>query len=316
MKWNTEITKLLSIDYPILLGAMANISNSTLAAAMYRAGGCGVIGSGGFTADRVREEIRKAKDLLGPNGVYGVNLMLQAPNKDDILQVICEEKVPFVTLGAGNPIPCFEPLHRNGIKCIPVVPNVRLAQKVQAAGADAMVVEGMEAGGHDGKITLTALLENVLPEIEIPVIAAGGISDGRGIAAALVMGASGVQIGTRFLLSEECPIHPNAKEALIRAEDTDSTVTGFTRDDSVRGLRNKYSDAYLEKEYSGASAAELAAFAAGSVPKAAVHGDMENGFLPAGMSLTHLTKVQPVAAIMEELVSETEKTLAKAPQLI
>lgn len=316
MKWNTKITKLLSIDYPILLGAMANISNSTLAAAMYRAGGCGVIGSGGFTADRVREEIRKAKDLLGPDGVYGVNLMLQAPNKDDILQVICEEKVPFVTLGAGNPIPCFEPLHRNGIRCIPVVPNVRLAQKVQAAGADAMVVEGMEAGGHDGKITLTALLENVLPEIEIPVIAAGGISDGRGIAAALVMGASGVQIGTRFLLSEECPIHPHAKEALIRAEDTDSTVTGFTRDDSVRGLRNKYSDAYLEKEYGGASAAELAAFAAGSVLKAAIHGDMENGFLPAGMSLTHLTKVQPVAAIMEELVSETEKTLAKAPQLI
>ena len=316
MNWNTKITKLLHINYPIIQGAMAYISDGTLAAAMYHAGCCGVIGSGGFSVDEVRAEIRKVKDILGPDKVYGVNLMLQAPNKDDIAQLVCDEKVPFVTLGAGNPIPWFEPLHQNGIKCIPVVPNVRLAQKVQEAGADALVVEGMEAGGHDGKITLMALLENVLPEIEIPVVAAGGIVDGRGIAAALVMGASGVQIGTRFLLSEESPIHPHAKEALIRAEDTDSTVIGFTRNDSVRGLRNKYSDAYLEKEYSGASAEELAAFAAGSVPKAAIHGDMENGFLPAGMSLTHLTKVQPVASIMAELVTETEKALAKAPQLI
>lgn len=316
MKWNTKITELLSIDYPILLGAMANITNSTMAAAMYRAGGCGVIGSGGFTADQVREEIRKAKDLLGPKGVFGVNLMLQAPNKDDIAQVICDEQVPFATLGAGNPLPWFEPFRRSGVRCIPIVPNVRLARRVQDAGADAVIAEGMEAGGHDGKITLTALLENILPDLEIPVIAAGGIADGRGIAAALVLGASGVQIGTRFLLSEECPIHPNAKEALILAQDTDSTVTGFTRDASMRGLRNRYSEAYLEKEYSGASLEELNAFAAGSVPKAVRQGDTENGFIPAGMSLTHLTKVQPAAAIMEELVSETESILAAAPKLI
>ena len=178
MNWNTKITKLLHINYPIIQGAMAYISDGTLAAAMYHAGCCGVIGSGGFSVDEVRAEIRKVKDILGPDKVYGVNLMLQAPNKDDIAQLVCDEKVPFVTLGAGNPIPWFEPLHKNGIKCIPVVPNVRLAQKVQEAGADALVVEGMEAGGHDGKITLMALLENVLPEIEIPVVAAGGIVDG------------------------------------------------------------------------------------------------------------------------------------------
>lgn len=316
MSWNTKITKLLGIKYPIIQGAMAYISDGTLAAAMYHAGCCGVIGSGGFTVDEVREEIRRVKDILGPGKVFGVNLMLQAPNKDDIAQLVCDEKVPFVTLGAGNPIPWFEPLHQNGIKCIPVVPNVRLAQKVQEAGADALVVEGMEAGGHDGKITLMALLENVLPEIEIPVVAAGGIIDGRGIAAALVMGASGVQMGTRFLLAEECRLHPNGKEALIRAEDTDSVVTGFTKNDSVRGLRNKFSEAYLEKEYSGASIEELRELSRGTNYKGAIKGDTENGFILAGMSLTHLTKIQPVEEIVEGLVSETERRLSAASHLI
>ncbi len=316
MNWNTKITKLLHINYPIIQGAMAYISDGTLAAAMYHAGCCGVIGSGGFSVDEVRAEIRKVKDILGPDKVYGVNLMLQAPNKDDIAQLVCDEKVPFVTLGAGNPIPWFETLHQNGIKCIPVVPNVRLAQKVQEAGADALVVEGMEAGGHDGKITLMALLENVLPEIEIPVVAAGGIVDGRGIAAALVMGASGVQMGTRFLLAEECRLHPNGKEALMHAQDTDSVVTGFTKNDSVRGLKNKFSEAYLEKEYQGASQEELRAMSRGTNYKGAILGDTENGFILAGMSLTHLTKIQPTKEIVEDLVSETERRLAGAPNLI
>ena len=208
MSWNTKITKLLNIDYPIIQGAMAYISDGVLAAAMSHAGCAGVIGSGGFTPDEVQSHIRRFKDIAGSQKVYGVNLMLQDDNKDDIAQIICDEKVPFVTIGAGNPIPWFEPFHQKGIKCIPVVPNVKLAQRVQAHGADALVVEGMEAGGHDGKLTLMALLENVLPDIEIPVIAAGGIADGRGIAASLLMGASGVQMGTRFLLAEECSLHP------------------------------------------------------------------------------------------------------------
>ena len=174
----------------------------------------------------------------------------------------------------------------------------------------------MEAGGHDGKITLMALLENVLPEIEIPVVAAGGIVDGRAIAAALLMGASGVQMGTRFLLSEECRLHPNAKQAIIDAADTDSVVTGFTTRDTVRGLRNPFSEKYLKLEYSGAPQSELTALAAGTNRKAVIDGDTENGFVLAGMSLTHLTKVQPVQEIVEELVSEAERRLAAAPKLI
>lgn len=213
MAWKTKLTELLSIDYPIIQGGMAYISDGVLAAAMAHAGCAGVIGSGGFTTDEVRDNIRRARDILGPKGIYGVNLMLQAPNKDDVAQVICDEKVPFVTLGAGNPVPWFDDLHHAGVKCIPVVPNVKLAKRVQDAGADALVVEGMEAGGHDGKLTLMALLENVLPDIEIPVVAAGGIVDGRGIAAALIMGASGVQMGTRFLLAEECRLPPQSQRS-------------------------------------------------------------------------------------------------------
>ena len=177
---------------------MAYISDGVLAAAMSHAGCAGVIGSGGFTPDEVQSHIRRFKDIAGSQKVYGVNLMLQDDNKDDIAQIICDEKVPFVTIGAGNPIPWFEPFHQKGIKCIPVVPNVKLAQRVQAHGADALVVEGMEAGGHDGKLTLMALLENVLPDIEIPVIAAGGIADGRGVAAAFMLGAVGVPVLANF----------------------------------------------------------------------------------------------------------------------
>lgn len=316
MAWKTGITRLLSIDYPIIQGGMAYISDGLLAAAMAHSGCAGVIASGGFSTDQVLEEIRRAKDILGPGKTFGVNLMLQMPNRDDVAQVICDEKVPFVTIGAGNPVPWLEPFHHAGVKCIPVVPSVKLAKRVQHAGADALVVEGMEAGGHDGKITLMALLENVLPEIEIPVIAAGGIVDGRGIAAALVMGASGVQMGTRFMLAGECRLHPNAKKALIDAEDTDSTVTGFTTKDSVRGLKNSFSEKYLKAEYSGAPLSELMEMAKGTTRMAAVDGDTENGFVLAGMSLTHLTKIQPVEEIVEELIISTEKCLTRAPHLI
>ncbi len=316
MSWNTAITKLLDIRYPIIQGAMAYISEGELAAAMYHAGGCGVIGHGGFTVDEVRDHIRRAKDILGPGKTFGVNLMLQMYNKDDVAQLICDEKVPFVTIGAGNPLPYLEPFHHAGVKCLPVVPNVKLAHRLQDAGADAIVVEGMEAGGHDGKITLMALLENVLPEIEIPVVAAGGIVDGRGIAAALLMGASGVQIGTRFLLAKECHIHPKAQEAIISACDTDSVVTGFTTRDTVRGLRNAFSENYLKREYSGAPQEELNDLSRGTYRKAVIDGDTENGFVLAGMSLTHLTRVQPVSEIIEEMVSVAEHRLAMAPKLV
>lgn len=312
--WKTKLTSLLGIDYPIIQGAMAYLSDAGLVSAMCHAGATGVIATGGLPIDEVRNQIRKVKDTT--NKAFGVNIMLQSPNKDDIAQLVCDEKVPFVTLGAGNPVPFFEPLQAHGIKCIPVVPNVKLAARVQDKGADALVIEGMEAGGHDGKLTLMALMENVIPEIEIPVIAAGGIVDGRAIAAALIMGASGVQMGSRFLLSSECILHPNAKQAIIAASDTDSTVTGFTRNDSVRGLKNKWSESYLAKEYSGAPTEELMEMARGTNWKGGREGDTENGFVLVGMSLNRLTKIQPVQEIIDELVAETESRLALAGGLL
>lgn len=306
--WKTKITELFGIDYPIIQGAMAYLSESKLVSAVCAAGGTGVVATGGSSVDYVREQVRAIKDAT--NKPFGVNLMLQAPNKDDIAQLVIDEKVAFVTIGAGNPVPYFEPLQAHGIKCVPVVPSVKLAKRVQEKGADALVIEGMEAGGHDGKLTLMSLMENVIPEIEIPVVAAGGIADGRGIAAALTMGAAGVQIGSRFLVSEECILHPAAKQAILAAQDTDSTVTGFTKNDSVRGLKNKWSEAFLAREYAGASSEELTALSRGTNRKGALEGDTENGFILVGMSLNRYTKIQPVAEIMEELVVETERRLA------
>lgn len=314
--WKTRITELLGIDYPIIQGAMAYISESQLVASICHAGGTGVIASGGFTVDEVRNYIREVRDMAGSRTVFGVNLMLQAPNKDDIAQLVCDEKVPFVTIGAGNASSYIEPMQSHGIKAIAIVPTVKLAQRVQQRGSDAIIIEGMEAGGHDGKLTLMALMENVIPEVEIPVIAAGGISDGRGIAAALLMGADGVQIGTRFLLAEECQVHPKYKEALIKAGDKDSVVTGFSKNDSVRGLRNEFTKNYLKAEYAGASLDELRKLSRGTTRRAVQEGDTENGYVLAGMSLTHLTKIQPMQEIMEELITGTEKALAKAPTLL
>lgn len=314
--WKTRITELLGIDYPIIQGAMAYISESQLAASIYHAGGAGVIASGGFTVDEVQNYIHEVRDMCGSRAVFGVNLMLQAPNKDDIAQLVCDEKVPFVTIGAGNASPYIAPLHQAGVRALAIVPTVKLAQRVQERGADAIIIEGMEAGGHDGKLTLMALMENVIPSVEVPVIAAGGIVDGRGIAAALIMGASGVQMGTRFLLSEECQVHPAYKEAIIHASDKDSTVTGFSKNDSVRGLRNAFTRRYLGAEYSGASIDELRALSRGTTRRAVQEGDIHEGYVLAGMSLTHLNKIQPMQEIMEELVSETEKTLNKAATVI
>lgn len=316
MAWNTKITKLLDIDYPIIEGAMAYMTDANMAAAMAQAGGAGVLGTGGFTADQIVSHVRQFRDMAGGHKVFGINLMLQNPHKDDTAEIISDVKPPFITIGAGDPIPWFKDFQPLGIKCIPVVPNAELAKKVQDAGADAVVVEGMEAGGHDGKLTTMSLLENTLPDVEIPVIAAGGIVDGRGIAAALVLGASGVQMGTRFLVSTECPLNEKAKEALLKATDRDSTVTGFTRNSSVRGLRNKFSEKYLKEEYAGAPEEELNRLAMGTTPKGMVSGDTENGYILAGMSLNHLTKIQPTAEIMESLISETERVLAGASGLI
>lgn len=307
-----SITEVLGIKYPIIQGGMAWISDAKLAAAVSNAGGAGIISCGGRTTEYVREEIRKAKQLT--DKPFGVNVMLMAPNKDEIVDVICEEKPAFVTLGAGNPVPYFAKLKEAGIKVIPVIPNVKLAKRVAAAGADAMVAEGMEAGGHIGVLTTMALMTQVIPEIkDIPVVMAGGFGDGRGLAAAMLMGAGGVQMGTRFLVAEECSVHENMKQKLIEAVDTDTIVTGLTLGGAVRGIKNKFSTEFVQKENEGkTSKEELIRMATGTNKLAAVKGDVVNGMMQAGQSLTVLQKVEPVATIIEDIMKQARETLSAA----
>ena len=308
----TRLTELLGIEYPVLQGGMAWISDADLASAVSNAGGAGIISTGGRTTEYTREEIRRCRTLT--DRPFGVNVMLMAPNKDEIVEVICEEKPAFVTLGAGNPVPYFEKFHGAGVKVIPVVPNVKLAKRVEDKGADAMVVEGMEAGGHIGVLTTMALMTQVIPEVKkIPVIMAGGFADGRGLAAALLMGAEGIQVGTRFLVAQECPLHENVKKKLIEAVDTDTIVTGMTIGGAVRGIKNKFSEEFLALEYSGkADKQTLLDMATGTNKLAAVDGDTENGMMQAGQSLLPLKKIEPVKAILENMMEEARKTLASA----
>ena len=310
-----SITEVLGIKYPIIQGGMAWISDAKLAAAVSNAGGAGIISCGGRTTEYVREEIRKAKQLT--DKPFGVNVMLMAPNKDEIVDVICEEKPAFVTLGAGNPVPYFAKLKEAGIKVIPVIPNVKLAKRVAAAGADAMVAEGMEAGGHIGVLTTMALMTQVIPEIkDVPVVMAGGFGDGRGLAAAMLMGAGGVQMGTRFLVAEECPVHENMKQKLIEAIDTDTIVTGLTLGGAVRGIKNKFSTEFVQKENEGKTPKEeLIRLATGTNKLAAVDGDVVNGMMQAGQSLTVLQKVEPVATIIENIMKQARETLVSAANI-
>ena len=309
-----QLKEVLGLDVPILQGGMAWISEANLASAVSNAGGAGIISTGGRTTEYTRNEIRRCRSLT--DRPFGVNIMLMAPNKEEIVDVICEEKPAFVTLGAGNPVPYFEKLHAAGVKVIPVVPSVKLAKRVEEKGADAIVVEGMEAGGHIGVLSTMPLMEQVIPAVELPVIMAGGFGDGRGLAAALLMGAAGVQMGTRFLIAEECVVHPNMKEKLLAAVDTDTIVTGITIGGAVRGIKNKFSEDFVALEYSGkATKQELLDRATGTNKLAAVDGDVVNGMIQAGETLTLLRKVEPVKAIIDGIVREARETLARAQSI-
>lgn len=308
-----NIMEVLNIKYPIIQGGMAWISEAKLAAAVSNAGGAGIIAAGGRTAEYIREQIQLAKTLTDKS--FGVNIQLMAPNKDEIVSVVCEEKPAFVTLGAGNPVPFLAKFKEAGVKTIPVVPNVKLAKRVEAAGADAIVVEGMEAGGHIGVLTTMPLMTQVIPEVNIPVIVAGGFGDGRGLAAALTMGAAGVQMGTRFLLAEECGVHANVKVKLIEAADTDSIVTGQTIGHAVRGVKNKFSLNFVDLEKKGTSEEELIKLATGTNKLAAVDGDVENGMVQAGQTLLPLKKVEPAKVIIDTIIAEAKETLAKAQKI-
>lgn len=311
---STKLTTLLNIKYPIIQGGMAWVSDGKLAAAVSKAGGAGIIAAGGRDAKWVGDQIRLAKSIT--DKPFGVNVQLMASNKEEIIDVICKEHVSFVTLGAGNPVPFFSILSEANVKKIPVVPNVKLAKRVQEKGADAIVIEGMEAGGHIGFITTMALMTQVIPAVTIPVIAAGGFADGRGLAAALIMGAAGIQMGTRFLLAEECGVHANFKEKLIMAADTDTVVTGLSMGHAVRGVKNKFTDKFLELEHMHTKEEELVRLATGTNRLAAVEGDVENGMVQAGQSLLPLTKIEPAEKIIKNIMAEANEVLSKASQLL
>ena len=309
----TKLTELLAIEYPIIQGGMAWASDAVLAAAVSNAGGAGIIGSGGRTGEWLKIEIAKAKALTAKT--FGVNVMLMAPNVDEVVEIVCQEKISFVTLGAGNPVPFFEKFHAHGVKVIPVVPSVKLAKRVQDSGADAIVIEGMEAGGHIGTQTTMALMSNVIPMIKIPVIVAGGISDGRAMAAALLMGAAGVQMGSRFILTTECCMHEKAKESIVKATDTDSAVTGYSRGHGVRGLKNAFTEQFLARERAGAPQDELNQMATGTNKKAAIDGDVEQGLVQVGQSLNVLNEIKPCKDVIKTIIAEARTALANVQKI-
>lgn len=302
-----NICELLNIEFPIIQGAMARIAESSLAAAVSNGGGLGIIASGGYDAEWLRNEIRKVRELT--EKPFGVNLMLLMPNIDELIQVVCEEKVPVVTTGAGNPGKYIKELKDAGIKVIPVVASVALAIRVERAGADAVIAEGTEAGGHIGEITTMALTPQVVDAVSIPVIAAGGIADGRGIAAAYMLGAKGVQVGTRFVVAKECIVSQNYKDAIIKAKDTDTCATGRITGHPVRVIKNKLAREILSIEKSSTSEEAQVAIdkiGIGALGAAVFDGDVERGSVMSGQIAGLVKKEQPAKEIIEEMFKEAE----------
>ncbi len=300
----TEITKLLEIQYPIIQGGMAWVAEFHLAAAVSNAGGLGLIGAANAPAEWVREQIREAKKLT--DKPFGVNIMLMSPYADDVAKIVAEEHVKVVTTGAGNPEKYMSMWKEAGIKVIPVVASVALAKRMERCGADAVVAEGCEAGGHIGESTTMVLVPQVAGAVKIPVIAAGGIADGRGIAAAFMLGARGVQMGTHFVVADECIVHDNYKERILKASDIDTRVTGRTTGHPVRALRNETTRKYLEMEKEGASFEELEQLTLGGLRKAVVDGDVKTGSVMAGQSAGMVKERMSCQKLIEKLVRETD----------
>lgn len=304
---NTRITQLLGIEYPIIQGGMAWVATYHLAAAVSEAGGLGIIGAGGAPAEFVRDQIRKAKEIT--NKPLGVNIMLMNPEADQIAQVVVDEGVKVVTTGAGNPGKYMAMWKEAGIKVIPVVASVGMAKLMERGGADAVVAEGMESGGHIGSTTTMALVPQVVDAVSIPVIAAGGIADGRGFAASMMLGAEAVQIGTRFVVANESIVHENYKQQVIKAKDIDSAVTGMSTGHPVRGIRNKMTKEYLRLEKEGADLMELEKLTLGALKKAVVDGDVVNGTMMAGQIAGLIKKEQSCKEIITEIMEEAGKLL-------
>ena len=303
----TEITELLGIEYPVIQGGMAWVADYHLAAAVSNAGGLGLIAAGGAPAEWVREQIRETKKLT--DKPFGVNIMLMNPEADKIAKVILEEDIKVVTTGAGSPEKYMADWKAAGVKVIPVIASVALAKRMERCGADAVVAEGTEAGGHIGELTTMVLVPQVVDAVNIPVIAAGGIADGRGMAAAFMLGAEAVQIGTRFCVADECQIHENYKQRILKAKDIDSEVTGRSHGHPVRGLRNKMTREYLKLEAEGASFEQLENLTLGGLRKAVVEGDVDNGSVLAGQIAGMITKRQSCQEIVDEILTQAEKLL-------
>ena len=301
------ITKLLGIKYPVFQGGMAQIARHELASAVSNAGGLGIIASGGMSIEQIREEIVNCKKHT--DKPFAVNLMLMMHNIDEIIDVVIEEGVGIVTTGAGTPRKYMPKLKEAGIKVIPVIPSVKAAKKMEELGCDAVVVEGMEAGGHVGESTTMALLPQVTSAVNIPVIAAGGIADGRGVAAAYCLGASGVQMGTVFLATEECPVSENYKNVILEAVDTSTTLTGTKFGAPVRGIKNELTKRYHELEEKSSTLMELEELTLGSLRKAAYEGDVENGSIMSGQIAGLVNEIRPVKDVIEGIFEEAQKVL-------
>ncbi|MFP4015617.1 MAG: enoyl-[acyl-carrier-protein] reductase FabK [Halanaerobiales bacterium] len=304
MIFKNEITDLLDIEYPIIQGGMAWVATGELAAAVSNSGGLGVIGAGNAPAEVVSNEIKKVKDTT--DKPFAVNVMLLSPFVDDIVDLIIEEKVPVVTTGAGNPGKYIKRLKEIGTKVIPVIPSVALAIRMQRLGVDALIAEGNEAGGHIGDLTTMALIPQIVDVVDIPVIAAGGIADGRGLIAALALGAKGVQLGTRFVCSTECTAHDYYKDAIVKAGDRDAVVTGRSTGHPVRNLRNRLTKAMKEMESSGASKEEVEKFGAGKLRLAVREGEINEGSVMAGQIAGLISDIKPASDIIDEIMKQAK----------
>lgn len=302
-----KVCEILNIKYPIIQGGMAWVADANLASAVSNAGGLGLIAGGNAPKEIIKEEIRKCRTLT--DKPFGVNVMLLSPFVDDIIDLIIEERIPVITTGAGNPAKYMDRLKEVNTKVIPVVPSIALAQRMEKLGADAVIVEGTEAGGHIGELTTMVLTPQVADNVDIPVIAAGGIADGRGIVAAFALGANGVQIGTRFICSNECNVHENYKNMVLKSKDRDAIVTGRTTGHPVRALKNKLAKDILNMEKEGADPVEIDKKGIGSLRLATKEGDLKNGSFMAGQIASIIKDVKPCKEIIEDMVKQAKNIM-------
>jgi len=303
MTIRTRVTSLLGIEYPIIQGGMAWTATAELAAAVSSAGGLGVIGAGHMPTDLLRQEIRNAK--AATDRPFGVNLMLLTPHIDELVTMVLEEGVPVITTGAGNPGKYMSALKERGIKVLPIAPTVALAKRLESVGADAIIGEGMEAGGHIGELTTMVLTPQLADAVSVPVIAAGGIADGRGVAAAFALGAEAVQLGTRFMCAEECTIHPDVKERIVKARDRDTVVTGYSTGHPVRVIKNKLTR-IIEGLDRDNRPEEIETLGTGKLALAMREGDLDMGSIMAGQAAAMVCAIEPAAVIVRSLVEDAE----------